>query len=108
MKTITRDSFGFEYKNKKSKNSKVRTYFAPKAVDEVKNSYEVTETALVFTGENVIVRYGFKSGKLTIAEKIDPIFNKYGATKTVSLLETTVEKMTVTTFKEMCAAADAA
>jgi len=107
MKTITKDNFGFEYKNKRSKNSKVRTYFTGKPVEEVKNPYQVTETALVFTGENVIVRYGFKSGKLTIAEKINPIFNKYGATKTVSLLETVVE-MTVATFKEMCAAADAA
>ena len=106
MKTITRDTNGFLYKNKRSKSSKVKVYFgAP--IETVRQNFVVTETELQFVGKNVSVRLGLKTGALVVNELIDPIFNKYGKKTSVNIL-TTNASLTIVTFKELCAALDAA
>ena len=73
MKTVHRDDYGFEYKSKKSKNSKVREYrFAPVKEENSFNAEEVSfgKNAVAYRVQSKKYSYNYRDGILTVNQNI--------------------------------------
>ena len=105
MKTVHRDDYGFEYKSKKSKNSKVREYrFAPVKEENSFNAEEVSfgKNAVAYRVQSKKYSYNYRDGILTVNKNIAREFSKRYTTATVSYDSLNIKFASLFDFKEFC------
>jgi hypothetical protein len=105
MKTIYKDKNGFEYKNSRSKNSKVKEYrIAPIAKKDFFDLEEriVEKNTVVYRSKSERFSYNYRGGVLTINQVIHPSLSKKSYIETVHYDAIEMQLASFSDFMEAC------